>query len=574
MKLQKKLLPVTSMWLIAWSLILVLALALRLPYFGSIPNGGLNRDEAALGYNAYSLLNSGHDEYGKSFPVTLMSFGDQKLPGYVYALIPFEQMFGLNPVVVRLPSLLAGLVSISVIGLLSLYLGKEFFGKQAVWLSIVSMLAIAVSPWGNHFSRTAYEAHLAMAFFVSGLLLYLLALDQQLKQQQHWLIIGTALLWSLTLFTYHAYHIFTPLFIFALLVLDWKRVQKADLPGLMTGTVIGIITVALLFFGGVWSANLQKSGDISPFHKESLQRQASIFRYWFPGETILDKMYANSLTEGTVRFAENLVQVPAGNFLFVHGTDHGDHNPGNTPNFHVLIAPFLILGILSLWDWRRKRSARLLMIWLLLSLIPSSLTITPQHTVRFSPGFPVIELLAAIGVLRLFLHIQTKRWRYIFVGILVYLLAMSVTRQMIEYLYVIPEQSSPNTGYHLLGKAIDRYASQGMTVVTQSPTSSPYIWYVFESMYDPDKLVSDIERYPIDDSGFIHVKRIGKVWFESIQWDDLDQRAQNEPLILMFKPTELPGDQRQNTNMQLLETLTNSKGETLYEIWQLGPISS
>ncbi len=45
-------------------LILLVAAILRLYKLGVVP-GSMNADEAAIGYNAYSILKTGKDEYGK-----------------------------------------------------------------------------------------------------------------------------------------------------------------------------------------------------------------------------------------------------------------------------------------------------------------------------------------------------------------------------------------------------------------------------------------------------------------------------------------------------------------------------
>ena len=55
---------------------------------GSIPPG-LYLDEAGTGYNAYSILKTGKDEYGHFLPLSIKSFGDWKLPMSVYLTIPF-----------------------------------------------------------------------------------------------------------------------------------------------------------------------------------------------------------------------------------------------------------------------------------------------------------------------------------------------------------------------------------------------------------------------------------------------------------------------------------------------------
>ncbi len=46
-------------------------------------------DEVALGYNAYSILLTGKDEYGEFLPVVLQSFDDYKPALYAYLLFHF-----------------------------------------------------------------------------------------------------------------------------------------------------------------------------------------------------------------------------------------------------------------------------------------------------------------------------------------------------------------------------------------------------------------------------------------------------------------------------------------------------
>ena len=53
--------------------ILIIAAVLRLWKLGSIPPH-LTPDEAALGYNAYSILKTGRDEYGELLPIIFKFF--------------------------------------------------------------------------------------------------------------------------------------------------------------------------------------------------------------------------------------------------------------------------------------------------------------------------------------------------------------------------------------------------------------------------------------------------------------------------------------------------------------------
>src|SRR3990172_9037297 len=109
-------------------LIIVLGAGLRLFWLDKSPPS-LNWDEAALGYNAYSLLKTGKDEYGFKLPVTFRSFDDYKPPLYPYVTVPFIALFGLNEYSVRLPSALAGIFSI-----IAIYLVVSFLFNKTVGL--------------------------------------------------------------------------------------------------------------------------------------------------------------------------------------------------------------------------------------------------------------------------------------------------------------------------------------------------------------------------------------------------------------------------------------------------------
>ena len=91
-------------------LIIVVASFLRLYKITDVPPG-VNRDEASIGYTAYSLLNTGKDEYGRAFPVSFESFGDWKLPFYIYAVMPLVSIFGLSEFAIRIPSSIFGILS-------------------------------------------------------------------------------------------------------------------------------------------------------------------------------------------------------------------------------------------------------------------------------------------------------------------------------------------------------------------------------------------------------------------------------------------------------------------------------
>ncbi len=90
-------------------ILVFLTLLLRLFLITKSP-ARLTHDEMSLGYNAYSVLKTGKDEWGHKLPLIFRAFGDYKLPAYIYSAIPFIATFGLNDFSVKLPSILSGIL--------------------------------------------------------------------------------------------------------------------------------------------------------------------------------------------------------------------------------------------------------------------------------------------------------------------------------------------------------------------------------------------------------------------------------------------------------------------------------
>lgn len=152
-------------------LIIILASYLRLWRLNDIPEG-FHSDEAAFGYNAYSILLTSKDEYGKFLPLILRSFDDYKGAVYSYLIIPFIKVFGLSELAVRLPSAIFGVG----LTLLSFLIVMKLTGK--IKLSILTSFIMAISPWSVFLSRVQSDPLVAV-FFCSFKFLFLFNLARE-----------------------------------------------------------------------------------------------------------------------------------------------------------------------------------------------------------------------------------------------------------------------------------------------------------------------------------------------------------------------------------------------------------
>jgi len=110
--------------LAALVLIVLVAFGLRFYRLGSAPPS-INWDEAAVGYNAWTIANWGKDEWGRTLPLVFKSFGEYKHPVYVYLTVPFVALFGLTDFAVRAPSAFFGVLNVVVIFFLARRLFKS-----------------------------------------------------------------------------------------------------------------------------------------------------------------------------------------------------------------------------------------------------------------------------------------------------------------------------------------------------------------------------------------------------------------------------------------------------------------
>ena len=103
--------------IVALTAVLLLGAFLYSYKIDQIPSG-LYVDEASTGYNAYSLLTTGKDEYGKSYPSAMRFFGSYSPPLYTYLTMGAISFFGLNILSARFVSIVSGILSVLVFYLL------------------------------------------------------------------------------------------------------------------------------------------------------------------------------------------------------------------------------------------------------------------------------------------------------------------------------------------------------------------------------------------------------------------------------------------------------------------------
>lgn len=370
-------------------LILLLAFFLRIYDIDNNPKS-MYGDELTLVYDAYSLLKTGQDQKGESWPL-FFSMGGGRPAGYIYATIPFTAIFGPTALAARFVSVLSGAGIVFLIYLItSIIISKR--------VGIFSSLLAAITPWELSLSRGGFESHLALFFGLLGFYLFLIA------SKKNVFYILSALSFALAMQTYLTYVLTIP-FIVLLIAYSYRKTifsQKKQFK-------IYILFLSLLILLGSLSFSLYTSlsrgskdrfSNLYIFNQLDLQAQVSEKvgkeRNFTPLNSELAARIHNRYLEFANIFFQNYLQNFGLDFLILKGDQNPRHNPPHTGEIFWAGLPLAALGIIFLFN-KFKDTFKLVSGWILLAPIAGSLVGSP-HAIRSSFLLPPLIILMGSGL--------------------------------------------------------------------------------------------------------------------------------------------------------------------------------
>jgi hypothetical protein len=371
-------------------ILLVTTLIFRIWDLSNVPNG-FSWDEMDNTYQAYSLLKTGKDIFGNPLPVLLHSFADYKSSLYIYMTVPFVAWGGMTILTSKAAAVLFGIISILIIGVL----GARTF-KNINW-GIVAGITMGLSPWWFAYSRLSFEAVGMMAFFLIGFALFPKKL------------ILSALMFSLSVWTYSTAKLFAPLFLLILVAYYWKKIG-------LKKALLALFCFGILVLPVQWQSFFGKGGtrfnEISiftdpttasevNFQLESGQVSSGVPKEVGLSPRIVDRLAHNKFAFWGNRLVNNYLQAFSTDFLFIKGDPNLRHSPGKNNIGQLLItdAIFITLGL----EWLFKKNNWLLGLWLLLAPISSVVTRDGgTHATRLLFMLPPLVFLTTAGIRQMF----------------------------------------------------------------------------------------------------------------------------------------------------------------------------
>lgn len=371
--------------------IVILAFFLRFYQLDNNPPS-LNWDEVSNGYNAYSILKTGKDEWGVKFPLIFRAYGDFKLPLYIYLTAISEFFFGLNAFSVRLVSVLSGTGLVILAYLITLKITKD---KTT---SLMASFITALSPWGLFVSRIAVEANLgAFLFALGGYFIIRWIFDYRKKD-----IFLSFLFWGLSLYAYNSCRVVVPIsmiFIFAFAVKN-KKIKQLFAPGIIMILFLIPLVFQLVDKSGSARFNLVSLIDQGTINTINEARSNSKFPLIFSKVIFSKPSYF--LYYSFKNYVSNLSPV----YLFFKGGSHYQFSQPLHELLFLVTVPFLVIGMIK--SFLMGKLSRTLLIWFFISIIPSAITRDAPHVLRTLLILPVPMILSAVGFKVVFDFLKTR----------------------------------------------------------------------------------------------------------------------------------------------------------------------
>jgi 4-amino-4-deoxy-L-arabinose transferase-like glycosyltransferase len=489
-------------------LIILLASVLRFVIIADNPPS-LNWDEVSHGYNAYSILKTGRDEWGEFLPIIFKAYGDYKLPVYIYLTSLSIGFFGLNAFAIRLPSVLAGIAMV----LFTYLLTKRLFNKRT---GFVAALLVAVEPWSFFLSRGAFEANLALAFIVAGVYLFL----KGLRATNY--ILPATILFGLSVWTYNSARVFVPILLIALVYLYRKDLLKVY--GQRKNIIHYSLFIILLFlvpmlFQLASSAGQARYGWVSILDQGAIA-QINEARAASQLSPVLARLVHNKGVYFLQKFISNWYSHFSPEFLFFSGGSHYQFSLPDHGLIYLINSAFLLVGLLSLIK-RKNRASWLVLAWLLLAPVPSSLTRGAPHVLRAITVLPVPMIITAIGLTTVVSWLAEKlpvfgpKTEKIALIVYLFILAAFTESYLTEYFTIYKKDYSWSWQYgyqEVVSYAREHYRDYDKIIVTKK-YGEPHEFFLFYWPWDPKAYQEDENLIRFYQSNWYWVDRFDKFYF-------------------------------------------------------------
>ena len=512
---------------ILFILILLLAAITRFWNLDQNPPS-LNWDEISHGYNAYSLLKTGKDQWLQSWPIfNFRAYGDYPTTLNMYLTLPLVSLFGLNPLISRLPTAILGFLLIP----LSFYLSRIFLKNTKPALFVA--LLVAISPWTLFTSRAVYQSTVALFFLLAGILLNYLSINTKKK----WLLLPGTFFWLFSSFAYHNTKIVAPLLllIFILLYKNEFVYLFKKFPRLIYSSLfLSLVLIVPLVFNILSSDSRARSSWVFILNDSAINT-ININRNQIENP-IIGKLVANKATYFLPIFVNNYLQFLNPVNLFYKASGHHHYNLPNYGLIYSVLLPFFYLGfIATLLSLKKNKNNLFLILWWLIGLLPAALTTGDFPVLRAMTILPLPFIFIAKGVILTTYLFKNKLSKKILLVSITTLTLIQFLNYWKNYNYDFPKNYSQSWqyGYQQMVEYIkDNYQDYDQILITKK-YGEPHEFILYYWPWDPKSYQNDTNKVTDYHSDWYWVDSFDKFTFLN-DWEvqEKTKNIENKTLLI------------------------------------------
>jgi 4-amino-4-deoxy-L-arabinose transferase-like glycosyltransferase len=500
---------------IAVFLIIAFAFLLRFYNLSDIP-AGLNQDELSIGYDAYSILLTGRDQHAKPYPLYFESYGDYKLPVYIYATAVSEKIFGVNEFAVRFFSAIMGSLSVIFLFLLT----KKITNSNNI--ALIASTLLAINPWHLYFSRTAFEVNVASAFILIGVYFLYLSIEKKLGTL---FLLLSILSIIISVYTYNVTRIAAPLtFLMFVFFLRKEFFKKFNKKIIFAFIILFLVLLSPFLITLLNSSGLQAQKSVLIFGGDSLAKTIQFRAIVNSFPEIFVKLFFNKLTLIGMEYFKNLAGSFNSYFFFVSGDPTGAVGLVNMGMFHFFEFITIIVGVAEIIRRKIKEFYPILGWFLIGVFVVSISAIVPRATRSFIEVIP-LAMISGFGLFVIVRELTRVKFSVIHYGGLIAvwgIVIYSAIYLIFSYFIVFPTYYGRS--YRPQEKVLAEYFKENDSKYTSFVIDKNYdIIYssiIFYNKYPPHLFHTDA-RWDVDKgSGFRTVNEFGKYKFSKISWPE------------------------------------------------------
>ncbi len=546
-----------------WSLILIILIALSLRIVG-INNHppGFTADEASNGYNAYSILKTGKDQYGNFLPLSFRSFGDYRPPLYGYLAVPFIALFGLNETATRAPSIIFGTLTV----LLTYLISQKIFNNKKI--ALLAAFLLSISPWHILLSRMADLSTLSCFYLALGV--YFLVSWVTKKNLNN--LIFSSISFSLSAYSYHNARITGPILLILFGLLFRNKILK-NRKQITLSLLIGLLIIVPLLYSFYQRPEtlVRRAKYESIFHQGSVEIKLWNHQTLDPPNQIpiLTRFLHNKPYYYFLEISKKYLQHLDLNYLFFTGDPHERFQTPGSGLLLLALLPFLFLGLVKTLSSKNKL-AKFLGLWILASPLVATMGLfTPNSLHTLDQSVPV-TIIISFGAFKTTSNFKRKK---IIFTVLSFLLIVNFYQFIKGYFYEIPKSYQLSKNWFWGQKELAKEIS-----ILEPDYDSVYfigghfdIFLVFFKKYDPAKFQKQVEMDPeVDENGFERIASFDKYkFFTSLESLESLKNNEKKPKILFVSFEEEIPDSKifgKKPEFKLIKKFTHGSGEAIFKL--------